>query len=168
MKPFEKYLWNILALIFLSCQGKVNYETSRNELADVTLSNYEFIDIAGARHLLNDVKAKYKLLIFYDPEGKQSQQQIAEMQKNTRLANLMEKEGLRVIAICPVGDLNHWNTYKNTIPAQWINAFDIKGEAAIREFISIETFPTMLLISENNELLKRGIDFQSLLLVLDK
>jgi hypothetical protein len=142
------------------------YEASRKEQVDATLSNYEFIDVAGARHLLNDVKAKYKLLIFYDPEGKQSQQQIDEMKKSTRLANLMKMGSLSVIAICPIGDLNHWNSYKNTIPAQWVNAFDIKGEVSIGKFISIESFPTLLLINEKNELLKRGADCQSLLLAL--
>lgn len=92
MKPFRKYLWNILALIFFSCQGKAGYDASQKALLAPALSDYEFIDIAGARHLLNDVKAKYKLLIFYDPEGLQSQQQIAEMKKSPQLANLIKME----------------------------------------------------------------------------
>ncbi|GAA4171637.1 hypothetical protein [Sphingobacterium ginsenosidimutans] len=168
MKPFRKYLWNILALVFFSCQGEASYDASQKVSIEPVLSDYEFIDIAGARHLLNDVKAENKLLIFYDPQGKQSQQQIAEMKKSTQLADLIKKEKLRVVAICPVGDLNDWNTYKNTIPAQWINGFDIKGEASKKEFFAIKLYPTLLLINENNELLKRDADYQSLLSALDK
>ncbi|ULT23647.1 hypothetical protein KUH03_31460 [Sphingobacterium sp. E70] len=51
-----------------SCQGEASYDASQKVSIEPVLSDYEFIDIAGARHLLNDVKAENKLLIFYDPQ----------------------------------------------------------------------------------------------------
>lgn len=132
------------------------------------MSDFEFIDIEGTRHLLKDIQGDHKLLIFYDPAGEQSQAEIAAMRQSSQLSKLISSGKVKVLAICAAGDLSLWNTYKDNIPAQWTNGFDVKGAARMKTHLAINSFPALVLFNDKNEPVKQVTGYNSLMYMLEK
>lgn len=168
MKSVFLYLTFILPVFLCACQGNGRYPHMQQGNWNVSMSDFEFIDIEGTRHLLKDVKGEHKLLIFYDPAGEQSQAEIAAMRHSSHLAKLIVAGKVKVLAICAAGDLNLWNTYKENIPAQWTNGFDVKGATRMKNHLAIHSFPALVLFNDKNELIKQVSGFNSLIYMLDK
>ncbi|WP_294348839.1 hypothetical protein [Sphingobacterium sp.] len=166
MKSIYLYLACLLSIFLFACQGNGRYPDARQETLKASMSDYEFIDIEGTRHLLKDMKRNYKLLIFYDPAAAESQQEIAAMKQSPLLAQWIASGKVSVLAICATGDLSFWNAYKKHIPSQWVNGFDIKGETRMKSFFSVSSFPSLVLLDDANETVKMGAGHKSLLSLL--
>lgn len=167
MKSIFLYLAFIQSIFLFACQGNGRYPDVQQGKLPASMSSYEFIDIEGTRHLLKDIKGTYKLLIFYDPREEQSQQEIAAMKQSLSLANLIASDKVKVLAICAGGDLSGWNTYKDHIPAQWTNGFDVKGETRTNTSLAVSTFPTLVLCNEKGDLIKKVRGHHALIQLLE-
>ncbi|MFC3353478.1 hypothetical protein [Sphingobacterium zeae] len=163
MKSIYLYLACMLSISLFACQGTGRYPDTRQGKLEALPSDYEFIDIDGTRHLLRDIKGNYKLLVFYDPSAVESQQEIAVMKQSVPLAHLIASGKLSVLAICATGDLRFWSSYRKHIPAQWLNGFDIKGEERIKSYFSISSLPGLVLLNNENQLIKIEMGYESLL-----
>ncbi len=154
------YLYLLYTVIFLllSCQETTKNQSLNGSECD-SISNFEFIDITGTRHIFEDIKVEYKLLVFYDPNSAQSHKLMVEMEESEELRSMIKQKKMVVIAICPMGDLSFWNTFKNSIPSLWINGFDIKGDSKKKSYFNIRAFPTLVLVGQDNQLLKKGTTY---------
>ncbi|WP_367210690.1 thioredoxin-like domain-containing protein [Sphingobacterium sp. R2] len=166
MKSIHLYCAYVLSIFLLACQSNGRYPDAQQ--GKLIASAYEFIDIDGTRHLLKDVKGAYKLLVFYDPEAEESLALIAAMKQSVPLAKEVASGKVNVVAICVNGDLSHWNTYREHIPSQWINGFDLKGKGGVQSYFSLSSFPRLVLLDAASEEVKTAMGLDALIPFLEK
>ncbi|GAA0884167.1 thioredoxin family protein [Sphingobacterium siyangense] len=167
MKSIYLYLACMLSISLFACQGNGRYPDKQQGKLKASPAAYEFIDIEGTRHLLKDIRGKYKLLLFYDPAAAESQQEVVAMKQSVPLAHLIASGKVNVLAICASGDLSFWSTYQKHIPSRWINGFDIKGETRMKSYFGINSFPRLVLLDDKNELVKMAVSHDSLIALLE-
>ncbi|WP_293879992.1 hypothetical protein [Sphingobacterium sp. UBA1498] len=158
----------MLSISLLACHSNGRYPDAQQGKLIASASAYEFIDIDGTRHLLKDVKGAYKLLVFYDPEAEESLALIAAMKQSVPLAKGVASGKVNVVAICVNGDLSHWNTYREHIPSQWINGFDLNGERGVESYFFLSSFPRLVLLNDAHEEVKTAMGLDALIPFLEK
>lgn len=116
-------------------------------------TNFTYLNAKGGYHTLYEGKADYKLLVFYDPTCSHCAT-ILQVLAHSDATNTCIKKGLlEVVAVCAVNDMALWQDYQASIPVNWINGLDEKGEIIKKGLYNVPAFPTIYLLNKENKVL---------------
>lgn len=116
-------------------------------------------DSAGVYHGLHDVKAKYTILIFWDPDCGHCQK---SMPKLIDLYKKYKQKGVEVFAVCTEVEMDKWRKYIRENKLNWINVADPEFKTNFRAFYDINSTPQIYLLNEKKEIKAKKIDVEQL------
>lgn len=104
-------------------------------------TDFAFIDRQGRRHRLGDYRRERVLLFFYDPDCDNCHRIAGQLRADARL------HGVRVLAIYPDSDTQHWKRTPQPFPTRWTDGYSPQGEITSRQLYYIRATPTLMLIA---------------------
>ncbi|WP_427874425.1 thioredoxin family protein [Flavobacterium sp. MMS24-S5] len=125
-------------------------------------TNLNLKDFIDKEYLLNNVKSKYTILYFYDPECSNCSE-ITPKIKGWFYAD--GPKDATVLAIYINQDEQEWSKYvrENTYPPRWINLWDKNESDNMREKYWIESLPAIYVLDENKKVVLKNANFRQLL-----
>lgn len=103
-------------------------------------TDFQFVDRLGKRHRLSDYRHERVLLFFYDPDCDNCHRISSQLSRDSRLA------GIRVLAIYPDSDTQHWRRTPQAFPRSWTDGYSPKGEVNAKLLYTVRATPTLMLI----------------------
>jgi len=108
---------------------------------------------------LHDTKAKYTLLVFWDPDCGHCQKELPKIQKTY---NELKQYGFQVYAVGVEQDLDKWIKYISENKHQWISVTDPYNISKFRSFYDISSTPVLFLLDENFKIVAKKISADQL------
>ncbi|MEP7265145.1 MAG: redoxin domain-containing protein [Bacteroidota bacterium] len=116
-------------------------------------------DSTGSFQSLYNIKAKYTILFFYDPD-------CGHCKKSTPplidLYNRVKKQGVEVFAVCTEVEMDKWRAFIKEHKLEWINVADPKLHNNFRHEFDISTTPQIFLLDEDKRIIAKKIDVETL------
>jgi peroxiredoxin len=116
-------------------------------------------DSSGVFRSLYDVKAKYTVLFFFDPD-------CGHCKKSTppliELYNRVRNQGVEIFAVCTEVEMEKWKAFIREHKLEWINVADPKLHNNFRHEFDIATTPQIFLLDSDKKILAKKIDVETL------
>ncbi|MGO3807849.1 MAG: DUF5106 domain-containing protein, partial [Sphingobacterium sp.] len=128
-------------------------ELVRQNMPGTAANDFTFRDSNGSISSLYDIETEYKLLFFYDPTCHICEDKIRDLSNSKSANDLIERNQLTVLAVSVHPDQDLWESDQKSIPENWINGFDFKGEIIGKGLYNVLAFPTILLLDKSNTVL---------------
>lgn len=123
--------------------------------------NYELAN--GAKQKLSQVKAKFTLLLFYDPDCSHCKETIQQLRDTPQLVQAFSELQLQVLAIDPWGDRSKWKNYMPEMSEKWINGFDSESKILSFNLYDLKASPTIYLLDENKKVILKDTYLQQVI-----
>ncbi len=119
-----------------------------DKAADFTLR------LAGGRTMrLYDVRAKYTLVFFNNPDCHTCAELIGQLSESAIVAP--PSGALKVVMAYPDEDIKAWEDHRKDIPAAWINGYDASQTLRSRKLYDLKAIPALYLLdSDKNVIIK--------------
>ncbi|WP_082577799.1 thioredoxin-like domain-containing protein [Flavobacterium sp. Root186] len=124
--------------------------------------NFTLKDASDTKYVLNDVKSKYTILFFFDPECSHCMEVIP---KTKGWFHVDGPKDAHVLAIYINHNEQEWKKYvkENTYPQRWLNLWDKNGEEKIQEKYWIQSLPTIYVLDENKKVILKDVNYKQLI-----
>ncbi len=129
------------------------------------VKNLVLEDTAGVYHTLYNVKAKYTMLLFWDPDCGHCQKVVPEVKK---LYDIVKPHGVEVFAMCTETEMDKWRKFIREKNLNWLNLADPKIQNNFRYEFDINTTPQLFLLDEDKKILAKKIDVEVMAEMLSK
>ena len=107
----------------------------------------------GNRIAVDNIKSKYLVLIFFDPECEHCISTIESM----KVSPIFKSEKVKVVAIMPENNKIKFIDGANKLPSDWISGFDYKDDIMNKLLYDLRPSPSLYLLDENKRvILKDG------------
>ncbi len=134
----------------------------RNKVGQIA-EDFSYITADGSTQKLSDGKAKYTLLLFYDPDCSHCKETIQQLRDTPQLVQAFSELQLKVVAIDPWGDRSKWKNYQSELSYEWINGFDSEGKILASNLYDLKASPTIYLLDENKRVLLKDTYLQQVI-----
>lgn len=124
----------------------------KKNLPGTTATDFVYIDRKNQQHRLHNMKAKYTLLYFYDPDCDHCHEtaaQIAAMPETSSPA-------ISVLAIYPYSDSEMWKTKKSRLPSTWTEGYSPDGQITTDDIYYIKSVPSVYLLDEQKRVVLKN------------
>lgn len=121
--------------------------------------NLTLEDTNGTYRPLYDVKAKYTVLFFWDPDCGHCQKSIPKL---VEVYDKYKSMGIEVYAACTETDLSKWKKTINEKKLTWINVADPNLHNNFRRDYDITSTPQIYILDENKVIKARKLDVEQL------
>lgn len=130
-------------------------------------ANLSLKDTSDTEYRLNNVKSKYTILYFYDPECSNCTMITPKMKGWYYVDG---PKDATVLAIYINQNEQEWNKYikDNTYPPRWINVWDKNESDKMREKYWIENLPAIYVLDENKNVILKNANFKQLISYFSK
>jgi peroxiredoxin len=108
-------------------------------------------------HSLYDVKAKYTVLIFWDPTCSHCKKEVpalAQYYDSVKTAGL----SFEVFAVGIESDMDEWKNFIKKNNLKWINVSDLYNNTKFRDFYDIYSTPVVYLLDEDKKIIAKRLD----------
>lgn len=129
------------------------------------VKNLVLEDTAGVYHTLYNIKSKYTVMLFWDPDCGHCQKVVPEVKK---LYDIVKSHGVEVWAMCTETEMDKWKKFIREKNLNWINLADPKIQNNFRYEFDITTTPQLFLLDENKVIEAKKIDVGVLAEMLSK
>jgi len=134
----------------------------RKNMPGSVANNFNYTDLVGESKSIHEQFGMSKLLVFYDPNCPHCRDILKQMAGSPHLNALIHDKALKVLAVCPVGDVDGWKAYQQNIPDNWTNGF-VKEEVVIHKGLyDLRAFPTIFLIDNNNNVILKDTELEQI------
>lgn len=114
---------------------------------------------SGRQGRLYDLKSDYTLLFFYNP-GCTNCREVREQITASPVVGQLRREGaIDVLALYPDQDLTEWRNYRDSIPRDWINAYDQGTLIESGRLYDLKAIPTLYLLDASKRVLLKDTPF---------
>ena len=124
----------------------------KKNLPGTTAADFVYIDRKNQQHRLYNLKAKYTLLYFYDPDCDhchETASQIAAMPETS-------SSTISVLAIYPYSDSEMWKTKKSHLPSTWTEGYSPDGQITTDDIYYIKSVPSVYLLDEQKRVVLKN------------
>ncbi len=114
-------------------------------------------DTGLVKHALNDVKATYTILVFWDPTCSHCKIEIpklAQYYDSARAAGL----SIEVFSVGIESDIDLWKNYIKEHKLKWLNVSDLYNNTNFRNFYDIYSTPVIYLLDAEKRILAKRLD----------
>ena len=124
----------------------------------IKAADFTFILSTGEFQKLWDVSAKYRLLLFYDPDCIYCRQSMMELSESSVISSFLQHSGLSLsqlalVTICTEGEMDAWKEYQQSLPSVWINGYDVRKVLTEKELYFLRSLPSIYLLGEDKQVL---------------
>ncbi len=123
------------------------------------VKNLVLEDTLGNFRPLYNVKSKYTVLLFWDPDCGHCQKVVPVVKE---LYEKVRNQGVEIYAICTEAEIDKWKKYIREKKLDWINVADPKIQNNFRYEFDISSTPQLYLLDENKNILLKKIDVEVL------
>ncbi|MDY0990509.1 thioredoxin-like domain-containing protein [Flavobacterium sp. CFBP9031] len=119
-------------------------------------------DQKGIKQSLRNIKSKYTVLYFFDPDCSRCMQ-VTPVVKEW-LSNTAPKD-ITILGIYVNNDKAEWNKYinENSFPKNWINVWGDSDFVKIRTDYWLDNIPSIYLLDENKKVLLKDVNYKQLI-----
>ncbi len=122
-------------------------------------------DTLGTDHRLYDIKAKYTILYFYDPD-------CSHCKKSTPLLYEvypeLQAKGAEVLAICTTTDSKRWHEFIVENDLNWPNLADLASRSNMKYYYDVRSTPTVYILDENKKILLKKVATEDIPAIIDQ
>ncbi len=129
------------------------------------VKNLVLNDSSNVPHALYDIKTKYTVLYFWDPDCGHCQKITPKL---SDLYNEMKGKGLEVYAVCTEVEMDKWKKFIKEKELKFINVADPQLHNNFRHEFDITTTPQIFLLDEQKVIIAKRIEVETLREILDK
>jgi thioredoxin-related protein len=112
---------------------------------------------------MKDLKGKYTLLFFYEPDCHTCIQTKASLRQSAFLNNLIERSVVSVLAFYPQDDKPLWLQRLPECSANWVNGYDPDGCFTEKQPYDLRAFPTFYLLDKEKKVLLKDAPIEAVL-----
>ncbi|WP_324757957.1 DUF5106 domain-containing protein [Sphingobacterium thalpophilum] len=134
----------------------------RNKVGQIA-EDFSYITADGSTQKLSEGKAKFTLLLFYDPDCSHCKETIQQLRDTPQLVQLFAQLQVQILAVDPWGDRNKWKNYQSELSYEWINGFDSEGKVLAFNLYDLKASPTIYLLDENKRVLLKDTYLQQVI-----
>ena len=109
---------------------------------------------------LYDVKSKYTVLIFWDPDCSHCQKALPKLKEN--YDKTLRQKGVEVFSVDIEDDTERWKKFIIENKLKWINTHDKYKQSHLRDIYNISNTPIIYLLDENKTIKAKKIDVNQL------
>ena len=107
----------------------------------------------GSEHRLYDIKTRYTILLFSNPECPLCGEIMRQIASSEFLSLLMQNGVLEVLTLYPDEDITHWRKYLSNIPSEWIRAYDKNQVLTKERLYNLSAIPALYLLDRDKHVL---------------
>ena len=122
-------------------------------------ADFKFISREGRMMRLYDVEAPVMLLIFSNPGCPTCALYQENLQKNKPLQDAMRKGSFKVVNIYPDEDIQAWEDYVRTYPAEWVCGRDPLGQLH-GGLYSLRAIPSLYLLDKDKKVILKDASYE--------
>ncbi|TNE79333.1 MAG: redoxin domain-containing protein [Bacteroidetes bacterium] len=109
-------------------------------------------DTSNTARELHKVKAKYTVLVFWDPDCSHCRKELPKIKKTY---DELKQYGVEVYAVNVEGDIEKWKKFINDNKLDWINVIDPYHLTNFRYIYDINSTPIIYLLDENKKIVAK-------------
>lgn len=129
------------------------------------VKNITLNDSLGKPRSLYDIKTKFTVLYFWDPDCGHCQKVTPKLKE---LYDEVKSKSFQVYAVCTEVEMDKWRKYIKEKELQWINVADPELRNNFRHDFDISSTPQIFLLDENKAIIAKKIEVETLKEILDK
>jgi len=118
-------------------------------------------DTAFVMHRLYDIKAKYTVLVFWDPTCSHCKIEIPKLAAYYDSLRA-KKFSIEVFSMGIESDIELWKNYIRDNKLKWINVSDLYNNTRFRDFYDIYSTPVIYLLDERKRIIAKRLDTEKL------
>lgn len=122
-------------------------------------------DVNGVIRSMYDIKTKYTVLYFWDPDCGHCKKITPKLKE---LYDTVKAKGVQVYAVCTEVEIDKWKAYIKENNLQWINVADPQLRNNFRHDFDITSTPQIFLLDANKTIIAKRIEVETLEDILDK
>ena len=134
-------------------------------LVGTKVKNIVLNDSLGIPHSLYDVKSKYTVLYFWDPDCGHCQKITPKLKESY---DKIKSKGVQVFAVCTEVEIDKWKKFIREKDLNWINVADPELHNNFRHDFDITTTPQIFLLDENKNIIAKKIEVDTMNDILEK
>ena len=162
MKGDATWLTNDLLEKHIKRAGEISPNLLGNKGYDMTLK-----DTSGKEVTVSNIKAKYKLLVFWEPTCGHCMKEVPELDSVYRAENLKAK-GLKIIGVCTEINEKVWKEFinKNKL-GDWVHLYDPEHKSNHKAKYDVYSTPTIYLLDEKGIIRGKRLDHTNIATLID-
>lgn len=121
-------------------------EIARKNRIGTVANDFIYTLADGSKAHLHDIKAKYTLLMFSNPECPMCRELIGEISSSPLLSALIQHGVVKVLTVYPDEDIEIWRSHLNNIPSEWIRAYDKEQTLTTQRLYNLNAIPALYLL----------------------
>lgn len=129
------------------------------------VKNLVMTDDKGVPRSLYDVKAKYTILYFWDPDCGHCKKVTPKLKE---YYDQVKKHGVAVYAVCTEVEIDKWKKFIGDYKLDWTNVADGELKNNFRSDFDITTTPQIFLLDSNKQIFAKRIEVAALSEILNK
>lgn len=111
-----------------------------------TATDFVYTMADGRKGRLSDIKARYTLIMFNNPDCNMCANIIHEIDSSPLLNTLIDAGQLCILSLYPDADLEAWHKKLATMPTAWIVAYDDGMQITQNELYDLRAIPSLYLL----------------------
>lgn len=120
-------------------------------------------DSIGKKFSLHQTKAKYTVLVFWDPDCGHCQKEIPLLNK---YYDTLKNYGVKIYSVGVEQDLDKWKKFLVEHKLEWINVQDVKLETGFRATYDITSTPVTFILDENKKIIAKKVSAEQIYQIL--
>lgn len=130
-----------------------------------TAKNLVLTDSNNVARALYDVKSKYTVLLFWDPDCGHCKKAVPVVKT---VYDKYHAKGLEVFAVCTEVEINKWKAFIREHNLNWINVANPELNNNFRQEFDIQTTPQIFLLDKDKKIIAKKIDAETLEKILER
>ncbi|MFV0289344.1 MAG: DUF5106 domain-containing protein [Mangrovibacterium sp.] len=132
-------------------------EVNKNKVGDIA-ANFTYQKVDAKEEDLHDIKAKYTLIFFYDPDCHNCKEAKETLMSSSLINELQGNHDLAILAFYPYDDVDFWKQNADKIPSTWINSHDASEELLVdNQLYAIRSIPSLYLLDRDKRVILRDV-----------
>lgn len=133
---------------------------SKNNIGHLA-ENFSYTTPKLKKTSLFDVKSKYTLLYFYNPDCPYCKDTTIKMRQSSVLQQLISStQQLRVLAICTEPTRSKWLSYVSSLPSNWTNGYN--AEIPAQQLYDLRAIPSLYLLDKDKKVIYKDAAFSEI------
>jgi hypothetical protein len=147
----------------ITSNAAFNLKQALKNRTGMQAANFRFTLESGKRMWMKDLKGKYTLLFFYEPDCHTCIETKAFMRQSGLLHNLIESSVITVLAFYPQDDKQLWLQRLPECSQDWVNGYDPDGYFTEKQPYNLRAFPTFYLLDKEKKVLLKDAPIETIL-----
>lgn len=126
--------------------------------------NLTMKDTSGVYQVLHNVRAKYTILCFWDPDCGHCQKVVPKLDT---LYKTIKSKGVEVFAVCTEVEMDKWKKFIREHHLNWLNVADPTFETNFRHIYDISSTPIIYILNDKKEIIAKKIGVEQINEILE-